>query len=176
MFEVAYALPNTVIDPYVFGNGKTAYLYSAQSPSATVPGGELSSNIGWRLMALDTPVRAVVGQTVTVSHTWSVSELPAEAFWSWYFAPNIKLTTPDGQTIGEYWGKSISGSAWRLGDEIRSVVAFQVPLETAPGDYVLKVSLFDPNQKKNAVYFSASRPGEPIVIIERAVQVTARGQ
>ncbi len=175
MFEEAYALPGTAVEAYTFANGKAAYLYSAQSASATMLTGKLSSNIGWTLLELDTPVRAGAGQPVTVTHTWSVRELPAEEFWSWYFAPNIKLTTPAGTVIGEYWGKSISGNAWRLGDEIRSTLAFQVPPDTAPGDYVLKVSPFDPNQKKNAVYFSASRPGEPIVIIERAIRITERG-
>ncbi len=172
MLEENYALPNTLTEPYTFANGKVAYLYAAETASPSMPGGEMSSNIGWSLRDLDTPVQAGRGQTVTVSHTWFIRELPAESFWHWYFAPNIKLTTLDGKTIGEYWGKSVSGNAWRVGDEIRSAVSIQMPLDIAPGDYLFKVSLFDPNQKKNAVYFAADRPSEPIVVIERRVRIT----
>ena len=60
---------------------------------------------------------------------------------------------------------------WRTGDEILSTITFQVPKGATSGNYSLLVSLFDPNQKKNAVYFSPQKPQEPIVVIKRTMHI-----
>lgn len=173
MLEEAHALPMTAVTPYLFANGKTAYDYRANAAVGTTPDDAYSSNIGWSLIDLRTPMKASAGMTTTVSHIWRIDSLPGEPYTAWYFAPNVKLVAADGRVVGEYWGKSILGSMWRAGDEVRSGINMHIPADVAPGDYILKVSLFDPNQKKNAVYFSAQKPGEPIVIIERPIRITA---
>jgi hypothetical protein len=52
-----------------------------------------------------------------------------------------------------------------------SDVRVKVPADAAPGEYVLEISLFDPNQKKNAVYFDPVAPSAPVVTIRRTISV-----
>jgi hypothetical protein len=72
---------------------------------------------------------------------------------------------------------ALLGHAWRVGYVQVSAIRFALPPDLPPGDYTLEFSLFDPNQKKNAVYFHPQQPGLPIVTIRKPVRVldTAQG-
>ncbi len=170
MDEQRVALPATTIQSVDYLQDKRAYLYSAGRSAARTEDG-MSVNLGWSLTALEATPAVTTGGTITVAHIWHIDSLPAEPFDSWYFAPNVKLTDADGRVVSEQWGKAISGFAWRTGDDIYSSMSFQAPIDAKPGAYTLVVSLFDPNQKKNAVYFSSARPGEPILALKRTVQL-----
>jgi hypothetical protein len=63
---------------------------------------------------------------------------------------------------------------WRPGDIIISNVRLKVPADAAPGIYKLKISLFDPNQKVNAVFFVPGAPDKPILNLERSLTITTR--
>jgi hypothetical protein len=171
MHEEYHPLPNTIVTPFTFSNGMSAYFYKAEAATRDAQDEELIVNNGWSLVALHTPAQVRPGETVTVSHVWTVRELPTEPYLNWYFAPNVKLAARDGRTLSEHWGKSVAGYVWRIGDEIRSTISFQLPKDMPAGDYALLISLFDPNQGKNAVYFSPEKPGEPIVVIQRTLRV-----
>ncbi|MCX6018364.1 MAG: hypothetical protein NTZ50_07665 [Chloroflexi bacterium] len=47
----------------------------------------------------------------------------------------------------------------------------KIPADAAPGRYTLEFSLFDPNQKKNAVYFDPRDPATPVVVLKRTIVV-----
>ncbi len=60
-----------------------------------------------------------------------------------------------------------------MGELILSDVQISLPKDLPPGDYTIDSSLFDPNQKKNAVYFDAAAPSVPILNLKRSVVVVA---
>ncbi len=127
---------------------------------------------GWRLLELQTPAAARPGETITVTHDWLVGLPPPEPYWSWYFAPFVKLFAPDGRMIAQVDdAPAILGYRWRAGHVQTSAVRFALPADLPPGKYALEMSLFDPNQKKNAVYFDPKQPSTPVVTIRRVLLV-----
>ncbi|MDW8352498.1 MAG: glycosyltransferase family 39 protein [Anaerolineae bacterium] len=142
--------------------------------SALRPEGALDVNLGegWQLLALQTPAAARPGEMISVMHDWRVGLPPAEPHWWWYFAPFVKLFAADGRMIVQVDdAPAILGHRWRPGHVQASAVRFALPSDLPPGEYALEMSLFDPNQKKNAVYFDPRQPGAPIVTIRRALSV-----
>ncbi|PJF48175.1 MAG: hypothetical protein D6709_13245 [Chloroflexi bacterium] len=127
---------------------------------------------GWRLLGLQTPAAAHPGEMITVTHDWRVGLPPAEPYGSWYFAPFVKLFAPDGRMIVQVDdAPAILGYRWRAGHVQTSAVRFALPADLPPGQYALEMSLFDPNQKKNAVYFDPKQPGTPVVTIRHVLWV-----
>lgn len=127
---------------------------------------------GWRLLDLSTPERARAGELITVTHAWQVGMLPSEPYGAWYYAPFVKLFAPDGREVLQVdSAPAIPGHLWRSGSVQASAVRFALPADLPAGDYTLEMSLFDPNQKKNAVYFDPVAPSEPIVTIRRKLIV-----
>lgn len=143
------------------------YHAAAMQPSVALTQ-PLPVNLGWTLMDLQTPAQASAGETITVSHAWRVDVLPQEPYASWYYAPFIKLIAPDGSTVINVDGATaLEGWGWRAGEWMLSDVRMNLPPDLSAGDYTLEMSLFDPNQKKNAVYFDPVAPATPIVTIQR---------
>lgn len=138
------------------------------------PDDALTVNLGegWRLLALRTPAAARPGELITVTHDWRVGLPPAEPHGSWYFAPFVKLFAPDGRMVMQIDdAPAILGDRWRTGHAQASAVRFALPADLPPGEYALEMSLFDPNQKKNAVYFDPRQPDAPVVTIRRTLSV-----
>ncbi len=132
----------------------------------------LTVNIGWSLLRLDTPLTAAPGQTIRVEHLWRIDTLPGEAYADWYYAPFVNLIGPDGARVVEINGSpAILGYEWRTGGLLLSDTVLSVPADAATGRYSLEISLFDPNQKRNAVYFDPGDPATPIVIIKRQIEI-----
>jgi len=148
-------------------------LYRAPAITQTQP--MLTTNIGWSLLDLHTPATAKPGETVHVAHRWRVDGPMSldEDYGQWYFAPFVKLIAPDGQTIAQAdSAPSVPGYLQIPGMVLLSDVPFALPADLPPGDYTLEMSLFDPNQKKNAVYFDPVAPSEPIVTIRRTLKIS----
>lgn len=138
------------------------------------PGDALAVNLGegWRLLDLQTPDAARPGETITVTHQWQVGLPPNEPYGSWYFAPFVKLIAPEGRMVLQIdSAPALPGYLWRPGAIQISAVRFALPDDLSPGDYQLELSLFDPNQGKNAVYFDLQQPNTPIVTIRRGLSV-----
>lgn len=134
--------------------------------------GSKTVNLGWTLLDFDAPLRASAGTMLTVRHAWRVDALPSETYGGWYYAPFIKLVSPDGRVVMDVdKAVSILGWGWRVGELILSDVQISLPKDLPPGEYTLDSSLFDPNQKKNAVYFDAAAPGVPILNLKRGIVV-----
>ncbi len=132
----------------------------------------LTVNIGWSLLRLDTPLTAAPGETVRIEHLWRIDALPGEPYADWYYAPFVNLLGPDGARVVEINGSpAILGNEWRAGGLLLSDTLLSVPAAAAPGRYTLEISLFDPNQKRNAVYFDPADPATPIVIIRRQISI-----
>ncbi len=151
-------------------------LYRSQPVTAALhpPDDALIVNLGegWRLLALQTPEAARAGETITVTHHWLVGLPPAEPHWAWYFAPFVKLFAPDGRMMLQVdSAPAILGYLWRTGEVQASAVRLALPADLPVGNYELEMSLFDPNQGKNAVYFDPRRPDVPVVTIRRVLAV-----
>lgn len=132
----------------------------------------LTVNIGWSLLRLNTPLSAAPGETVRIEHLWRIDALPAEPYAGWYYAPFVNLLAPDGTRVVEVNGSpAILGHEWRAGGLLLSDTVLSIPNAAAPGRYTLEISLFDPNQKRNAVYFDPADPATPIVIIKREISI-----
>jgi hypothetical protein len=141
-------------------------------PYAAPPGIQTSVNLGWSLLEFSAPEHARAGETLTVQHAWRVDSLPSEPYSSWYFAPFIKLIAPDGRIAAEVDNAvALQGWEWRRGEIQVSEVALRLPADLAPGVYRVVSSLFDPNQKKNAVYFGVGGDSSPTLTLERTLRI-----
>lgn len=175
LFQVDGPIPsNADVTTMALGGEPPATLQAlrARDLSGEVGDAKLTTNIGWTLLDLRLPQEAKAGDMITVTHVWRVDSLPNEPFASWYYAPFVKLIAPDGTQLLDMDGApSLEGWAWRPGDLLVSDVRFKLPADLQAGDYTLELSLFDPNQKKNAVYFDPVAPVTPIVTIQRQLTV-----
>ncbi len=127
---------------------------------------------GWRLLRLETPTRAAPGETLEVIHTWLVGAMPNEPFGLWYFAPFVKLLDAQGRELLQVdRSPALLGYQWRSGHVLVSSTRLTLPSDLPAGEYTLAMSLFDPNLKKNAVYFDPLAPSVPIVTIPKRVLI-----
>lgn len=164
-------LPNAELLPLALDDGSIVRTYRSLPYDAGRPA-TTTVNLGWTLLHYGAPLSASPGHTVTVIHAWRVDALPEETYWSFYYAPFLKLIGPDGKVaVSVDRAATLEGWQWRPGEIIFSSVDMRLPADLAPGAYVLQSSLFDPNQKKNAVYFQADRPGQAILTLERTLRV-----
>jgi hypothetical protein len=140
-----------------------------QMANAAAP---LRVNLYWTLTDLAVTPVASPGNWVTIAQAWRIDALPDEPYAHWYFTPYVTLSMAGGQALSVVnSAPTLEGWQWRTGDTILSAVRVQVPPDTSPGGYKLKISLFDPNQKKNAVFFSPDAPDKPIIELERSLTV-----
>jgi hypothetical protein len=155
--------------------GGSAQTYRSRAISEIEPETEsMTTNLGWRLLELKTPAQARPGDTVPIVHIWQIETLPEADYAHWYYAPFVKLIGLDQQTLVDIdRARSVEGYNWRAGDYLISLIQLDIPPAAQPGTYQLQMSLFDPNQKKNAAYFSTEDPATPVVILERALTLTA---
>jgi hypothetical protein len=68
-------------------------------------------------------------------------------------------------------GAALLGWGWQPGALHLNTARLRVPSDLAAGEYTLEISLFDPNEKKNAVYFDPVAPDTPIVTIQRRLLI-----
>lgn len=156
-----------------------AVVYRSQPyPEAIAPPPDaLTVNFGegWRLLHLQAPTRATPGERITLVHVWRVGAMPDEPFGLWYFAPFVKLLDADGKELLQVdRAPALLGYQWRSGHVLVSSVYLDVPVDLSAGSYTLAMSLFDPNQKKNAVYFDPLAPNMPIITIPTRVSIEER--
>jgi hypothetical protein len=164
-------LPHAELLPLSVGDGTVVRTYRSL-PYELPREISVTVNLGWSLLGFDAPAQAAPGSTINVQHAWRVDALPSEPFTDWYYAPFIKLIAPDGRTIvGIDGAVALPGWQWRAGEVQLSEVQLTLPADLPPGDYTLQSSLFDPNQKKNAVYFNVGEPATPILTLERTITV-----
>jgi hypothetical protein len=153
-------------------NGEILPTYRARPIQLTSDFKPLNVNIGWTLVDLQTTPAARPGEVVSVTHIWRVEALPQEPHAHWYYAPFVNLVGPDGQRVLMIdKAPSILGVAWQPGRYIVSTIRFQLPAELSAGAYKLELTLFDPNEKRNAVYFDPARPDEMILTLERSLEL-----
>lgn len=132
----------------------------------------MTTNLGWVLMEYGTPARAKAGDLIPVRHVWRVDALPNEPFATWYYAPFIKLFAPDGSVLVNIDSAvALPGSEWRAGDVQASEVMLQLPGDLPAGEYTIQSSLFDPNQKRNAVYFNVTDSATPMLTLDRKITI-----
>ncbi len=164
--------PNAELLALTLEDGSVLRTYRALPYRAPAEAQPLPVNLGWTLLDHSVTPTARAGATLTVTHAWRIDMLPSEPHASWFYAPFVKLISADGAVIIDINGASaLEGWAWQPGEIISSDVTLSLPAGLPPGEYTVQSSLFDPNQKKNAVYFDPARPGEPILTLTRQVVV-----
>jgi 4-amino-4-deoxy-L-arabinose transferase-like glycosyltransferase len=178
LFQIEGPTPsNADAAPMAVGGEPPAVVHTLRSRDLTGGLGDAkyTTNIGWTLLDLRSPPSVKAGETLTVTHVWRVDSLPNEPFASWYYAPFVKLFAPDGrQVMNVDSAPALEGWAWRPGEWLVSDVRFALPADVPAGDYTLELSLFDPNQKKNAVYFDPADPVTPIVVLRRPLTISSQ--
>ena len=147
----------------------------AQFAARSIPGFKpLTVNLGWTLVGFSAPGQARAGAMIQAMHVWRIDSLPAEPHDDWFypvFAHLARLPGQERRAVLEN-GPTIPGAVWRVGDYVISTVNIRIPADAEPGDHVLEFSLFDPNQKKNAVYFDPADPATPILFLKRSLLIT----
>ncbi len=134
----------------------------------------LAVNLGWIQTALYVTDRVAAGQVLTITQSWQIQALPEEPFWFWYFAPFVKLRNRDDAIVAQLDHlPAFEGWQWRVGDAFYSEAWLALSPDLSPGFYTLELSLFDPNQGKNAVYVKPLAPSQPIVTIRKQLLVEA---
>jgi hypothetical protein len=165
-------LPHSELLPLSLEDGSVVRTYRAltyEMPAQVTT----TVNLGWSLLDFSAPDAAAPGDTIHVRHAWRVDALPGEPHADWYFAPFVKLIAPDGRVVVDVdRAVALLGKEWRAGEVQMSDIQIALPNDLPAGAYTLQSSLFDPNQKKNAVYFSADDPSVPILTLERAIQIS----
>jgi hypothetical protein len=63
------------------------------------------------------------------------------------------------------------GWVWQPGALLLNTAQLRIPSNVPAGEYTLEISLFDPGQLKNAVYFDPVAPATPIVTIQRQLSI-----
>ena len=104
---------------------------------------------------------------------WRVDKLPSEAYYTWIYAPFIKLVSPTGSVVAQLDGAiSMEGWEWRLNHIVISDAVIPLPPNLPTGSYRAVATLFDPNQHKNAVYFDKSTPDKYFLELGQTVEIT----
>ena len=130
-------------------------------------------NIGWSLTRFEAPAQAQSGRAITITQAWRVDSLSNEPYANWYVQPFIKLLDGAGQTLVNVDGApALQGYGWRVGETMVSNVTLTLPDALPEGEYVLEASLFDPNLKRNAVYFALDAPTAPIVALRAKLVIS----
>lgn len=157
----------TPLQPAVLREIPGAGIY--QQSNAAAP---LRVNLLWTLLDLASTAQARPGEWVTVTQVLRIDALPDEPYGSWYFAPFVTLADAEDKPLVTVDNAvALQGSTWRVGDIVISSVVLRIPADAAPGVYQLKLSLFDPNQKKNAVFFAPDADSKPILDLLRPLSV-----
>lgn len=144
-----------------------AHLYQMLQASAP-----LRVNLNWTLLDLATTPQSHPGEYVTVTQVMRIDALPNEPYQYWYFAPFVSLqNAQDNVLLTIDNAVALEGSKWQVGDIVISSVRVRVPDDTPPGAYQLKMTLFDPNQKKNAIFFAPDAEGKPIIDLLRPLTI-----
>lgn len=164
-------LPNSEVLSLPLEDGSVIRTYRALPYNVRRPI-SLTVNLGWSLLAFDVPERASPGEILVVRHAWHVDALPNEPHAHWYFAPFVKVFAPDGSLVLDVdRAAALLGAEWRVGEVQVSEVRVPLPASLPVGVYRVQSSLFDPNQKKHAVYFHINDPSTPILFLERTLRV-----
>lgn len=133
----------------------------------------LTTNIGWQLRALEISPMQTGARELRIRQEWMVTDLPREPYADWYFAPFAKLIDKQGTVVSTQDGApSIVGREWHVGDIIVTEHSLALPDGSEPHTYQLVITLFDPNQHKNAVFFDPAAPSDPILGIVKHVTVS----
>ena len=166
-------LQGAALLPLRLDDGSILRTYRLSPYAPPVAFKQLQVNLGWTLLDYAAQESAEPGGSVIVSHVWRVDALPDEPHASWYFAPFVSLIAPDGRAVAGIDGAAaLEGWAWQQGALMFGSATLTLPVNLPPGDYVLRSTLFDPNQKKNAVYFDPAQPGVPILALTRTLRIS----
>ena len=151
------------------------------------PAPPLVTNLGWSLAGIaeqmrippDTPSNDGVAE---VTYAWRIDRLPDEPHAGWVFDCFAQLIDAAGNEIAVARAPGLPGAIWRSGQLI--VMTLRVPMpasaihaDLSANDYTLRISLYDPQQKKNAVFFDPAWPDRPILFLEHsAIAVSGANQ
>lgn len=105
---------------------------------------DMATDIGWRFIGYDLPAQATLGEEVRLSTFWLIDDLPPNAA-DLFLKPVTALLDSNGEVLIQEEGQGQAGSLWRAGDVFIDTVSFRIPRDLAPGDYWLRIGLYNPN-------------------------------
>jgi hypothetical protein len=129
-------------------------------------------NLGWSLLNVSAPESARAGEEIVIQQDFRVDTLPAEPHADWLYQPYVKLLNAQREGVAQVDnGAALAGWGWQAGALQLNTIRLRVPPNLPAGEYTLEISLFDPNQMKNAVYFDPVAPVEPILVLRRPLNI-----
>jgi tRNA A-37 threonylcarbamoyl transferase component Bud32 len=164
--------PGTVIDqnppPGSLVQSRSLISLTASSGTQAPVGATLGDRIllaGYELPRLDYRP----GDTLLLSLIWQAVQPPGQGYTVF-----VHLTRADGSPISQHDGLPANGArpteTWTPGDQITDDHQFSIPPETPPGEYWLRVGMYD-----NAGRLPVTDPGQASatddIIVLRSIQV-----
>jgi len=153
----------------------------------TAPAPPLVTNLGWSLAGIAEqmpilPGTQTDGGVVEVTYVWRIDRLPNEPHAGWVFDCFAQLIDAAGNEIAVARAPGLPGAVWQPGQLIAITLrapmpAYALHADHSANDYTLRISLYDPQQKKNAVFFDPAWPDRPILFLEHsAIAVSGANQ
>ncbi len=166
----APAPANAEAIPVQFDDGTQFVVHRSLPYTLTEP--LMNVNLGWSLLNLSTPESAKAGDEIIIRQDFRIDSLPNEPHDTWLFQPYVKLLNAQREVVAQVDnGAALKGWGWQAGALHLNTTRLRIPSNLPAGEYTLEISLFDPNQMKNAVYFDPVAPATPIVTIQRQLSI-----
>lgn len=139
----------------------------------TSPAAPLIVNPGWSLAGISAPETLTVGGAAELTYVWRIDTLPDEPHAGWTFDCFAQLIDAAGNEIAVARAPGLAGAVWQPGQLIVMTMRVAIPTNILAGPsekgYTLRVSLYDPQQEKNAVFFDPALPDRPVLFLEHPV-------
>ncbi len=152
----------------------------------TAPAPPLITNLGWSLVGVADQMRILSdtlpnGGVVEATYVWRIDRLPDEPHAGWVFDCFAQLIDTAGNEIAVARAPGLPGAIWRPGQLIVMTLRTPMPAsgvhaDLSASDYTLRISLYDPQQKKNAVFFDPAWPDRPILFLEHSANAMSRAK
>jgi hypothetical protein len=156
--------------PVRFDDGTRFVVYRSRPYTQTEP--IMNVNLGWSLLNLSAPASAKAGDEITIRQDFRIDTLPAEPHDAWQYQSYVKLLNAQREVVAQVDnGAALLGWVWQPGALLLNTAQLRIPSNVPAGEYTLEISLFDPGQLKNAVYFDPVAPATPIVTIQRQLSI-----
>ncbi len=149
------------------------HVYALRAPAPP-----LVTNLGWSLAGIADQIRILPntppdGSVAEVTYVWRIDRLPDEPHAGWVFDCFAQLIDAAGNEVALARAPGLPGAVWQPGQLIVMTLRVAMPADAihtngSESGYTLRISLYDPQQRKNAVFFDPAWPDRPILFLEHS--------